>query len=51
MVARRAPAEEMLDHLRSFEAAGVSQLTLSLVCPAGRRGIERFAPILDTLRR
>jgi alkanesulfonate monooxygenase SsuD/methylene tetrahydromethanopterin reductase-like flavin-dependent oxidoreductase (luciferase family) len=50
-LARVGTAPELLAHARTFQAAGVQHLTLSLVHPPGPRGIERLAPIVVGLRR
>ena len=51
LAARQGAPEEILAHLATFEARGVEHLTLSLVHPPGPRGLERFAPLIETLRR
>ena len=50
-MARVATAPELLEHARTFRAAGVQHLTLSLVHPPGPKGIEQLAPIVEGLRR
>jgi alkanesulfonate monooxygenase SsuD/methylene tetrahydromethanopterin reductase-like flavin-dependent oxidoreductase (luciferase family) len=50
-MARVATANELLEHARTFRAAGVQHLTLSLVHPPGPKGIELLAPIVEGLRR
>jgi alkanesulfonate monooxygenase SsuD/methylene tetrahydromethanopterin reductase-like flavin-dependent oxidoreductase (luciferase family) len=49
--ARQDSPEALARWLRGFEAASVEHLTLSLVAPSGARGIERFAGVLELLRR
>ncbi len=51
MQARRGTSEELLAHLRSFADAGVEHLTCTLLEPPGARGIERFGPLIEALRR
>jgi hypothetical protein len=43
--------EELLQHVKTFQAVGVEHLTLSLVHPPGPKGIEMLAPIVEGLRR
>ena len=50
-MARVGTTAEILEHARTFRAAGVQQLTLSLVHPPGPKGIEMLAPIVEGLRR
>jgi alkanesulfonate monooxygenase SsuD/methylene tetrahydromethanopterin reductase-like flavin-dependent oxidoreductase (luciferase family) len=49
--ARVGGPDEIVGHLRSFEAAGVQHLTLSLVHPPGPKGVESLGPVIETLRR
>lgn len=42
--ARPGRPDELLAHLRSFEAIGIEHLTISLVDPPGRRGPEALRP-------
>jgi alkanesulfonate monooxygenase SsuD/methylene tetrahydromethanopterin reductase-like flavin-dependent oxidoreductase (luciferase family) len=50
-MARVGTPEELLAHVRTFQAAGVQHLTLSLVHPPGPKGIEMLAPVVEGLRR
>jgi alkanesulfonate monooxygenase SsuD/methylene tetrahydromethanopterin reductase-like flavin-dependent oxidoreductase (luciferase family) len=50
-MARVGAPDDLLEHARTFEAAGVQHLTLSLVHPPGPRGIEMLAPLVEGLRR
>jgi hypothetical protein len=50
-MARVGTPAEILAHARTFRAAGVRHLTLSLVHPPGPKGIEMLAPVVDGLRR
>jgi hypothetical protein len=50
-MARLGTAEELIAHARTFQAAGVQHLTLSLVHPPGPKGIESLAPVVEELRR
>jgi alkanesulfonate monooxygenase SsuD/methylene tetrahydromethanopterin reductase-like flavin-dependent oxidoreductase (luciferase family) len=50
-MARVGTADELLEHVRTFEAAGVQHLTLSLVHPPGPKGIEMLASVVEGLRR
>jgi probable F420-dependent oxidoreductase len=49
--ARLGSAEEVAAHLRSFAAIGIEHLTVAIVDPPGPRGIERFAHVIEALRR
>ena len=49
--ARLGSVEEVVAHLRAFEAIGVRHLTVNVVDPPGVRGVERFAAVLEALRR
>jgi probable F420-dependent oxidoreductase len=49
--ARLGSVEELVAHLRGFEAAGVEHLTVNVVDPPGARGIERFAAVIEAFRR
>jgi alkanesulfonate monooxygenase SsuD/methylene tetrahydromethanopterin reductase-like flavin-dependent oxidoreductase (luciferase family) len=51
MNVRRSSAEEMLASLRGFATAGVEHLTCNVVDPPGARGLERFARVIEALRR
>jgi probable F420-dependent oxidoreductase len=48
--ARVGAVEEIVDHLRAFEAVGIEHLTVNVVDPPGVRGIERFAAVIEALR-
>ena len=50
-MARVGTTAELLEHARTFQAAGVRQLTFSLVHPPGPKGIEMLAPVVEGLRR
>jgi alkanesulfonate monooxygenase SsuD/methylene tetrahydromethanopterin reductase-like flavin-dependent oxidoreductase (luciferase family) len=50
-MARVGTTAEILEHARTFRAAGVQQLTFSLVHPPGPKGIELLAPVVEGLRR
>jgi alkanesulfonate monooxygenase SsuD/methylene tetrahydromethanopterin reductase-like flavin-dependent oxidoreductase (luciferase family) len=50
-MARVGTPEELLQHVKTFQAAGVQRLTLSLVHPTGPKGIEMLAPVVEGLRR
>ena len=50
-MARVGTTDELLAHVRTFEAVGVQHLTLSLVHPPGPKGIEMLAPVVEGLRR
>jgi alkanesulfonate monooxygenase SsuD/methylene tetrahydromethanopterin reductase-like flavin-dependent oxidoreductase (luciferase family) len=50
-MARVGTPDELLAHVRTFKAAGVQHLTLSLVHPPGPKGIEMLAPVVEGLRR
>jgi alkanesulfonate monooxygenase SsuD/methylene tetrahydromethanopterin reductase-like flavin-dependent oxidoreductase (luciferase family) len=50
-MARVGTPDELLAHVRTFQAAGVQHLTLSLVHPPGPKGIEMLAPVVEGLRR
>jgi hypothetical protein len=43
--------EEIVAHLRAFDAIGIEHLTVNVVDPPGVRGIERFAAVIEALRR
>ena len=49
--ARWGTPEEILAHLRGFEAAGIEHLTVNVVDPPGLPGIERFARVIEAFRR
>jgi alkanesulfonate monooxygenase SsuD/methylene tetrahydromethanopterin reductase-like flavin-dependent oxidoreductase (luciferase family) len=49
-MARVGTTDELLAHVRTFEAIGVQHLTLSLVHPPGPKGIEMLAPVVESLR-
>jgi alkanesulfonate monooxygenase SsuD/methylene tetrahydromethanopterin reductase-like flavin-dependent oxidoreductase (luciferase family) len=49
--ARHGTPDEIVAHLRSLEAAGAGHVTVNVVDPPGLRGIERFARVIDALRR
>jgi probable F420-dependent oxidoreductase len=49
--ARHGTPDEILAHLRAFQAVGVEHVTVNVVHPPGLRGIERFAPVMAALRR
>ena len=49
--ARLGSVEEIVAHLRAFEAIGIEHLTVNVVDPPGVRGIERFAAVIEALRR
>ena len=49
--ARLGSVEEVAAHLRAFEAIGVGHLTVNVVDPPGVRGLERFAAVIEALRR
>ena len=49
--ARLGSVEEVAAHLRAFEAIGIEHLTVNVVDPPGVRGIERFAAVIEALRR
>lgn len=42
--------DEMADHIRSFEAVGVTHLTACL-WPNNKQSVEAFAPVLEELKR
>jgi alkanesulfonate monooxygenase SsuD/methylene tetrahydromethanopterin reductase-like flavin-dependent oxidoreductase (luciferase family) len=46
---RRGSTEDVVTHLRAFEAAGVRQVTCAIVDPPGLAGIERFAPVIEAV--
>ena len=48
-MARVGPPTELSSTSRTFAAAGVQQLTLSLVHPPGPKGIEMLAPVVEGL--
>ena len=48
---RQGPPETLAEHLRAFEAAGVQHLTCTILAPEGPRGVERFARVLELLRK
>jgi alkanesulfonate monooxygenase SsuD/methylene tetrahydromethanopterin reductase-like flavin-dependent oxidoreductase (luciferase family) len=50
-MARLGTTDEILAHVRTFEAIGVQHLTLSLVHPPGPKGIEMLGPVIESLRR
>ena len=50
-MARVGTPDELLPHVRTFQAAGVQHLTLSLVHPPGPKGIEMLAPVVEGLKR
>jgi alkanesulfonate monooxygenase SsuD/methylene tetrahydromethanopterin reductase-like flavin-dependent oxidoreductase (luciferase family) len=49
--ARLGSVEELAAHLQGFEAIGIDHLTVNVVDPPGARGIERFAAVIEALRR
>lgn len=49
--ARLGSVEEIVAHLRAFEAIGIERLTVNVVDPPGVRSIERFAAVIEALRR
>jgi alkanesulfonate monooxygenase SsuD/methylene tetrahydromethanopterin reductase-like flavin-dependent oxidoreductase (luciferase family) len=49
--ARLGSVEEVAAHLRAFEEIGIEHLTVNVVDPPGVRGLERFAAVIETLRR
>lgn len=50
-MARVGTPDEILAHVRTFQAAGVQHLTLSLVHPPGPKGIEMLSPVVEGLKR
>ncbi len=50
MLAHPGDADAIVAHLRSFAAVGVENLTLALFHPAGPRGLERIAPVVEAVR-
>jgi len=49
--ARLGSVEEVAAHLRAFEDVGIEHLTVNVIDPPGVRGLERFAAVIETLRR
>jgi probable F420-dependent oxidoreductase len=49
--ARLGEPDQILGHLRSFEALGLRHLTVNMVDPPGRAGLERLAPVIEALRK
>jgi alkanesulfonate monooxygenase SsuD/methylene tetrahydromethanopterin reductase-like flavin-dependent oxidoreductase (luciferase family) len=49
--ARLGSVDDLVAHLRTFEAVGVAHLTVNVVDPPGPRGIERFAAVIEAFRR
>jgi alkanesulfonate monooxygenase SsuD/methylene tetrahydromethanopterin reductase-like flavin-dependent oxidoreductase (luciferase family) len=49
-MARVGTPEELLQHVKTFQAVGVQHLTLSLVHPPGPKGVEMLAPVVEGLR-
>jgi probable F420-dependent oxidoreductase len=49
--ARLGSVEDLVAHIRAFGAIGVEHLTVNVVDPPGVRGVERFAAVLEALRR
>jgi probable F420-dependent oxidoreductase len=49
--ARLGSADELAAHVQAFAAIGIEHLTVAIVDPPGLRGIERFARVIETLRR
>jgi alkanesulfonate monooxygenase SsuD/methylene tetrahydromethanopterin reductase-like flavin-dependent oxidoreductase (luciferase family) len=49
--ARLGSVEEVTAHVRAFAATGIEHLTVAIVDPPGLRGIERFAAVIEALRR
>lgn len=49
--ARLGSVEEVAAHLRAFEEIGIEHLTVNVVDPPGVRGLERFAAVIEALRR
>jgi alkanesulfonate monooxygenase SsuD/methylene tetrahydromethanopterin reductase-like flavin-dependent oxidoreductase (luciferase family) len=49
--ARLGSVEEVAAHLRAFEEIGVEHLTVNVVDPPGVRGLDRFAAVIEALRR
>ncbi|HWC04248.1 MAG TPA: LLM class flavin-dependent oxidoreductase [Methylomirabilota bacterium] len=49
--ARLGSADEVAAHIRAFEAIGIEHLTVNIVDPPGVPGIERFAAVMEALRR
>jgi len=49
--ARHGTQDQILAHLRAFQAVGVDHLTVNVVDPPGVRGIERFARVIEAFRR
>ena len=46
----RGPPEQLADHLQTLEVAGASHITCLLV-PPDARGVERFARVIELVRR
>ena len=49
--ARLGSVEKVAAHLRAFEEIGIEHLTVNVVDPPGVRGLERFAAVIEALRR
>lgn len=47
--ARMGTAEELITHIREFEAVGVEHLTLAVPYPTGAKGVEALAPLLEAV--
>jgi alkanesulfonate monooxygenase SsuD/methylene tetrahydromethanopterin reductase-like flavin-dependent oxidoreductase (luciferase family) len=48
-VVRIGALEELLEHIRGYEAIGVAHLTLSVPYPTGPAGIEALAPLVESV--
>jgi probable F420-dependent oxidoreductase len=48
--ARYGTPDEIVAHIKAFQAAGAEHVTVNVVDPPGVRGIERFARVLEALR-
>ena len=49
--ARLGSVEDIVTHVRAFEAIGIEHLTVNVVDPPGVRGIERFAAVMESFRQ
>jgi hypothetical protein len=45
--ARLGSVEDIVAHVRAFQAIGIEHLTVNVVDPPGVRGIERFAAVME----
>jgi probable F420-dependent oxidoreductase len=48
---RYGTADALVEHLRAFQRAGAGHITVNVVDPPGVPGVERFARVIEALKR